>query len=92
MDVPEPTDLPIKKIRDYLSNLRDAVLGIRPIAGNGIRIDEYPGKGAMISTTGEGGGGSNACLTDAGDPPASGTYVLGSVDGTCQWISTTTCP
>ncbi len=31
------------------------------------------------------------CITDAGDPPGSGTYVLGSVDGTCQWIDTTTC-
>lgn len=34
------------------------------------------------------GGG---CLADAGDPPGSGTYVLGSVNGTCQWIDTTTC-
>lgn len=32
------------------------------------------------------------CLNDAGDPPAMGTWVLGSVDGTCQWIDTTTCP
>jgi hypothetical protein len=35
-------------------------------------------------------GGS--CLFDAGDPPGSGTWVLGSVDGTCQWIDTTVCP
>ncbi len=34
-------------------------------------------------------GGS--CLSDAGSPPESGTFVLGSVDGTCQWIDTTTC-
>lgn len=33
----------------------------------------------------------NACLAEAGDPPGSGTYVLGSVNGTCQWIDTTTC-
>jgi hypothetical protein len=37
--------------------------------------------------TGAGGG----CLSDAGDPPGSGTFVLGSIDGTCQWIDTTTC-
>jgi hypothetical protein len=24
-------------------------------------------------------------------PPDTGTYVWGSVDGTCQWIDTTTC-
>ncbi len=35
-------------------------------------------------------GGS--CMSDAGDPPDSGTWILGSVDGTCQWIDTTTCP
>lgn len=35
-----------------------------------------------------GGGG---CLGDAGEPPDMGTFVLGSVDGTCQWIDTTTC-
>ncbi len=33
----------------------------------------------------------NACLSAAGDPPGSGTSVLGSVDGVCQWIDTTTC-
>lgn len=32
-----------------------------------------------------------SCMGDAGDPPDTGTYVLGSVDGTCQWIDTTTC-
>jgi hypothetical protein len=31
------------------------------------------------------------CLSDAGDPPDMGTFVLGSIDGTCQWIDTTTC-
>ncbi len=36
-------------------------------------------------------GGDTSCMGDAGDPPDSGTYVLGSVDGTCQWIDTTTC-
>ncbi len=34
------------------------------------------------------GGG---CLNDAGSPPESGTFVLGTVDGTCQWIDTTIC-
>ncbi len=34
----------------------------------------------------------NPCMEAAGDPPGSGTWVLGSVDGTCQWIDTTTCP
>ncbi len=32
------------------------------------------------------------CIGQAGNPPPSGTHVLGSVDGTCQWIDTTTCP
>ncbi len=36
-------------------------------------------------------GPPTGCLTDAGAPPDMGTYVLGSVDGTCQWIDTTTC-
>ncbi len=37
------------------------------------------------------GGGSNACMDAAGDPPGSGTWILGSIDGTCQWIDTTDC-
>ena len=37
------------------------------------------------------GTGTGGCLSDAGDPPDSGTWILGSVDGTCQWIDTTTC-
>ncbi len=36
--------------------------------------------------------GGGDCLANAGPPPDMGTYVLGSVDGTCQWIDTTTCP
>lgn len=32
------------------------------------------------------------CLSEAGDPPGSGEYMLGSVNGTCQWIGTTNCP
>ncbi len=32
-----------------------------------------------------------SCVGTAGDPPGSGTFVLGSVDGTCQWIDTTDC-
>lgn len=36
-------------------------------------------------------GPASGCLADAGAPPGSGTFVLGSVDGTCQWIDTTTC-
>lgn len=34
---------------------------------------------------------NQGCLGTAGSPPATGTYVLGSVDGVCQWIDTTTC-
>ncbi len=40
----------------------------------------------------EGSGGTGGCISQAGSPPASGTWVLGSVDGTCQWIDTTACP
>jgi hypothetical protein len=35
---------------------------------------------------------AGGCIADAGDPPGSGTYILGSIGGICQWISTTTCP
>lgn len=34
---------------------------------------------------------ASGCLADAGDPPDTGTWILGSIDGTCQWIDTTTC-
>jgi hypothetical protein len=27
-----------------------------------------------------------------GAPPTTGTFVMGVVDGTCQWIDTTQCP
>lgn len=36
-------------------------------------------------------GGAAGCMADAGDPPGSGTWILGSIDGTCQWIDTTIC-
>ncbi len=36
-------------------------------------------------------GGAGGCMSDAGDPPAMGTYVLGSIDGVCQWIGKTDC-
>jgi hypothetical protein len=36
-------------------------------------------------------GTPSTCLTDAGDPPGSGTWILGSIDGMCQWIDSTTC-
>jgi len=35
--------------------------------------------------------GGGDCLSTAGDPPGSGTWILGSIDGVCQWIDTTTC-
>jgi len=37
------------------------------------------------------GPGASSCLSDAGAPPGSGTWVLGSIDGECQWLDTTTC-
>ena len=36
-------------------------------------------------------GAGTSCVSIAGPPPSSGTWVLGSVGGTCQWINTTTC-
>lgn len=36
--------------------------------------------------------GSETGPCDPIAPPGSGTYVWGSVDGVCQWISTTECP
>ncbi len=33
----------------------------------------------------------SSCVGTAGTPPESGTSVLGSIDGVCQWIDTTTC-
>ena len=38
------------------------------------------------------GARADDCMTAAGAPPGTGTYVLGSIDGVCQWINTTTCP
>jgi hypothetical protein len=34
--------------------------------------------------------GAGAC--DPGPPPTTGTFVMGVIDGTCQWIDTTSCP
>ena len=85
MEIPTPDQVPSRRIRGYLANLRDAILGVRPIAGAGITISEFPGQGTVIATTDS----SNTCLPT--NPPASGTYVWGSVDGVCGWISTTTC-
>jgi hypothetical protein len=35
-------------------------------------------------------GRGGAC--NPGTPPESGTFIFGVVDGTCQWIDTTSCP
>lgn len=37
------------------------------------------------------GASAESCMANAGDPPESGTWILGSIDGTCQWIDTTDC-
>ena len=41
--------------------------------------------------TGDLNAGGQSCLSTAGEPPDTGTFVLGSIDGECQWIDTTTC-
>lgn len=37
-----------------------------------------------------GGTGDASCTPS--NPPESGTHFWGSIDGTCQWIDTNTCP
>lgn len=49
MDIPEPSNVPIKRVRDYLWALRAAIMGSRPQAGHGVKTNEYPGKGTVIS-------------------------------------------
>lgn len=64
MEIPEPKNIPSQKLRNYLSNLRQAILGGQPIAGEGIRIDQYPGKGTMISIDNASGGTIGDSTTD----------------------------
>ncbi len=60
--------------------------------------------GLMASTNAVGGGGGGGGQGPMGPmgprgpagpgilaPPATGTYILGSIDGTVQWIATTDC-
>lgn len=49
MDIPDPSEVPSKRIRNYLKSLKEAIMGVRPIAGTGIRTDEHPGQGTVIS-------------------------------------------
>lgn len=49
MELPPPSEVPGRKIRGYLANLRNALLGIRPVAGAGIHVSEYSGQGSVIS-------------------------------------------
>lgn len=85
MELPEPLEVPIRRIRDYLSNLRDAILGYRPVAGEGIKVNEYPGQGTVISVD-----KSSLGVAIAACSP-SGTFIFGSVDGVVQCIPTEAC-
>ena len=49
------------------------------------RVQEFPGPPDAINPS------QGSCLGDAGAPPDSGEYFLASIDGTCQWIGSTTC-
>lgn len=49
MEIPEPKSVPSHRIRDYLYNLRNAILGVRPVAGFGIHVSEHAGQGTLIS-------------------------------------------
>lgn len=48
-------------------------------------------KSANPQDPGDFRGTGGSCMGTAGDPPEMGTYVLGAIDGVCQWISTTDC-
>lgn len=50
-DTPDPdtAKIPSAKLRGFFRNLINWAAGMKPLAGTGIRIDEYPGTGTMIS-------------------------------------------
>lgn len=43
----------------------------------------------LIDNPGRGGAGTGDCTPT--NPPGSGTFVWGTINGVCQWIDTTTC-
>ncbi len=49
---------------------------VRPIEGGGININDVTDDGTWLGIIA---------------PPSGGTYVLGVIDGTVQWIETDTC-
>jgi hypothetical protein len=71
MNLPEPPETGIpKRIRNWLMELRKAILSAQPVAGRFATIDVHPGKGTVINAgsseergrpSGGGGGGPGAC-------------------------------
>jgi hypothetical protein len=78
-----------KKIKQYLADLRTALISRTPLKGSGIVLSEHT-DGVEIAVDNAAKTGAASCAPTA--PPASGTWVWGSVNGNCQWIDTTTCP
>ena len=83
-----------KFLKDWLNSLFADVQANEPVQGAGISItrDDSGSVIALSASSGTGGTGDiTPCLVAAGPPPGSGTFILGAIDGVCQWIDTTTC-
>jgi len=78
-DLPTPEKVPISKIRDYLTKVRDSIIGYRPLAGKGIKISEFPGQGTQISIEGDTGGGTITVTT--GDTSEGSPVVVTDLPG-----------
>ena len=67
---------------------------LRPLASDGnnrqYAIDETP-DGWFLRLFPEASNNVSATVSILAEPPASGTYVLGSVNGVVQWLATEAC-
>jgi hypothetical protein len=77
---------------DADESLVETVSGEKGYQQRRLKIPALPGGDDPVQLTAEGGSLSwSAATSGIPTPPTSGTYVLGAVDGTMQWIETEAC-
>jgi len=63
----------------------------RPVNPDILFPPNNTGRQAIVASTPNAGYNSSPLINDWKEAPEEGTYVLGSIDGTIQWIATEAC-
>ena len=79
------------RIQRLLEDYENGVLGVIP--GTGLKYEEIVTAKRNQQPTIKIGAEMSAASTicNPGNPPETGTYIFGTINGACQWINTTNC-